>query len=685
MKKSLFLAAICFTSSFAIQAQLAKPSVGAMNPANTGSGQQQNISARIANPISPLTNPMVQYGWEVMPAFTGGRWGTGPVFASPCISSTDTGFVYLMAGYDASFANTNLNTRYNTITKTYKNMAPTPSMHAQVIPLHVKGKIYLIGGYGATSFSPVATNDIYDVTTDTWSIGASMLTATGDYAAGVYKDSLIYYVGGYNGSADLNTVQIYNIYADTWTTGTAKIGTAVAGCRMGITGNSIVFAGGYSQTLATEISDTYLGTINTASPATVAWTALPSYPGGTVGRFGGGVSFEQNGLVYFCGGDPNGQGTSVLNTVYGYNISSTQWESGPNMPNGVSNISEFAGVVYNDSLFMVTMGGYDGTNVISVNNWLNVGPASLPPSVQTNTMVCNGASIQLNAYNGSSYAWTPKATLSDSTIANPVSNATATTTYTVTMGKEYGCPVTKMLTLTVNSLPTVAANSSSASICAGSTVTLNGSGTATTYTWTGIGVTDNVAFTPTNTDTYTVTGTDANNCVNTATVSVTVNSLPIVTLTLAQNSICDNTSSVALSGGTPAGGAYSGTGVSGGNFDPSVAGVGLQTVTYLYTDGNNCSASATDNMTVNNCSAGISAINEKSSSIYPNPNSGEFTIQLNESSAQVEITNGLGQIIMSFKMTGTSQQIDISRFEAGIYFVRIVKNNQVTFHTLVKK
>ena len=51
---------------------------------------------------------------------------------------------------------------------------------------------------------------------------------------------------------------------------------------------------------------------------------------------------------------------------------------------------------------------------------------------------------------------------------------------------------------------------------------------------------------------------------------------------------CLSETTYALSGGDPVGGVYSGTGVSGSNFDASVAGEGVHTITYTYTDGNSC-------------------------------------------------------------------------------------------------
>jgi gliding motility-associated-like protein len=78
---------------------------------------------------------------------------------------------------------------------------------------------------------------------------------------------------------------------------------------------------------------------------------------------------------------------------------------------------------------------------------------------------------------------------------------------------------------------------------------------------------------------------------------------PNVTFT-ALAGVCTNTAAFALTGGSPATvggvgtGVYSGTGVTGGNFDPSVAGAGTHTITYTYTTAANCSAFKTQTIVV---------------------------------------------------------------------------------------
>ncbi|PCI93635.1 MAG: hypothetical protein COB15_16025 [Flavobacteriales bacterium] len=88
--------------------------------------------------------------------------------------------------------------------------------------------------------------------------------------------------------------------------------------------------------------------------------------------------------------------------------------------------------------------------------------------------------------------------------------------------KEMDCVSSRTtVTATVNALPTVVANTTDTAICSGDPVTLTGSG-ANTYLWNN-GVVDGTPFNPTVTNTYTVTGTDANNCSNQDQITVVVN------------------------------------------------------------------------------------------------------------------------------------------------------------------
>jgi gliding motility-associated-like protein len=62
--------------------------------------------------------------------------------------------------------------------------------------------------------------------------------------------------------------------------------------------------------------------------------------------------------------------------------------------------------------------------------------------------------------------------------------------------------------------------------------------------------------------------------------------------------VCEDAGPVILDHAKPAGGSYSGTGVVGGSFYPATAGPGDHTINYNYTDGNGCSASGSEILSV---------------------------------------------------------------------------------------
>ncbi|MGV3539827.1 MAG: hypothetical protein ACO1OQ_08455, partial [Rufibacter sp.] len=153
--------------------------------------------------------------------------------------------------------------------------------------------------------------------------------------------------------------------------------------------------------------------------------------------------------------------------------------------------------------------------------------ANAGPDVVT----CPGKSVQLQATGGEKYSWSPSTSLSDATVANPIATPTATTTYTVTVTNANGCVRTDQVVVTVSPLPAITITPSAASICPGSSVQLQASG-AVSYSWSPVtGLDDPTSATPiaspTQTTTYTVTGTSAAGCTNTKTVVVTVKPLPV--------------------------------------------------------------------------------------------------------------------------------------------------------------
>ena len=150
--------------------------------------------------------------------------------------------------------------------------------------------------------------------------------------------------------------------------------------------------------------------------------------------------------------------------------------------------------------------------------------ANAPINAGADVAVCAGTGSTFTATGGVTYTWSPSAGLSTTTGASVIATPTVTTTYTVSGVDASGCTGTDQILITVNPIPTVSAGADQ-TVCAGTPVTLSASG-ATTYTWSPT-ATNGVAFTPTVTATYTVTGT-TNGCVGTDQVLVTVNAVPTV-------------------------------------------------------------------------------------------------------------------------------------------------------------
>lgn len=79
-------------------------------------------------------------------------------------------------------------------------------------------------------------------------------------------------------------------------------------------------------------------------------------------------------------------------------------------------------------------------------------------------------------------------------------------------------------------------NTSSVAVCQGQELTLSASG-ASSYTWTN-GIINGTAFTPSVSQTYSISGTDINGCVGNKIFSVQTNSLPVISSVLSDNSVC---------------------------------------------------------------------------------------------------------------------------------------------------
>ena len=616
--------------------------------------------------------------------------------ASVTVSPTST-TTYTVTGTNAQGC-TNTSTRIITV-----NPLPTVTATSTAAAVCAGGSVTLTGG-GATSY--VWNNNVVNAV-------SFVPTATATYM-----------VTGTDANGCVNTAMT------TVTVNPLPTITATSSSAAVCAGGSVTLTGGGASTYAWDnnVTDavsfvptattTYMvtgtdanGCVNTAM-VTVTVNALPTVT-------------ATSSSVAVCAGD------SVALTGGGTNMYA--WDN--NVMDGVYFIPTAT------TTYMVT-----GTDSIGCSNtaMVSVTVNALPTVTATSSSaaVCAGDSVTLTGGGTNMYMW-------DNNVMNGVSfMPIVTTTYMVTGTDSIGCSNTAMVTVTVNALPTVTATSSSVAVCAGDSVMLTGGG-ASTYVWDN-NVMDAVSFVPTTTTTYMVTGTDSNGCVNTASTTVAVNTLPTVslgpditqcggtvvldagnigaiylwsdlstsqtntvsasgsytvivtdvngcmgmddaTITINANPtvtasassvvVCVDDASVTLTG-TPTGGAWTGPGVTGSNFDPATAGLGAQVATYNYTDSIGCSGTASVSIQVDACIGFVENTLENGVSVYPNPNNGSFTlgVSANVGDLTIKITDMQGRVVYASVENnvnaGFVKQISLDTQSSGMYLMHIITNGE---------
>ena len=304
---------------------------------------------------------------------------------------------------------------------------------------------------------------------------------------------------------------------------------------------------------------------------------------------------------------------------------------------------------------------------------------ALPNVTATSATICAGSTGTLTASGASTYAWNTGATG-----ANLVASPTSNTNYTVTGTSVAGCVNSAVATIVVGSAPVISVNSST--ICAGATATLTASGVSS-YTWNTGANTSAITGSPSGTTVYTVTG-NLTGCATGAsqTATITVNTLPAVSLAPI-SPLCTNSSAVMLMG-SPSNGTYTGTGVSGSMFNPSVSGAGTFTVMYYYTDVNNCSSSASQPASVSLCTGLADAFNASAISIYPNPAKDVVYVNLNTLSLDnttIELYDAIGKLVISQKVADVISIIPLTDLAKGMYSIRIIADTHQVVKRIIKE
>jgi gliding motility-associated-like protein len=347
------------------------------------------------------------------------------------------------------------------------------------------------------------------------------------------------------------------------------------------TGSS--FASGATSTSVFYVAETALGCTGAATPVTININSLPTINVTNMNIDSascGGVS-DGNITGVVVGGTPTF--TYVWSNATGPVSSSTTTPNLANQPSG-----------------SYTLTVTDGNTCVSTLGPVVLSSTAVPANpvfaTSSDTVYCTGdavGTLTASASNGNVY-WYSDAGLTTQIGAGntltPTGITSNTTIYIV--ANNSGCVSSPVpVSITFNPLPTVGGNSPST--CAGGQVTLNGTG-AVSYSWDN-GVSNGVSFTPISTLNYIVTGTDANGCVNTATVTVTVNNPPTVGATQGSTAATCSGGTVTLNGTGATSYSWNNGVVDGVPFTPAASGNYVVTGT----DANGCTGTFTVAVTVN--------------------------------------------------------------------------------------
>jgi hypothetical protein len=342
----------------------------------------------------------------------------------------------------------------------------------------------------------------------------------------------------------------------------------------------------------------------------------------------------------------------------------------------------------NDSLNVTTTGTYyvDVTDIATTcysGDTIVVTINSSPVvTLGNDTTFCSASGpITLNATAGPyNYLWSDMSTgISLTTNTTGMYDVTVTDSIT-------GCAAMDTVNVTVNASPVVDLGPDTA-VCGGN-VTLDAQNAGDTYLWSTTAVTQTIVVS--STGNYYVDVTTGAGCSGNDSVMVTINTPPTVTFA-PQSTACTTDPSFVLSG-SPSGGTFSGIGVSGNMFSPSVAGVGPHTITYNYTDANGCSASIDAVITVSACVGVDEPFVAAGMNVFPNPNNGSFTLTINNADyteISMELITIDGRVIYSDMASNVKgvyvKQLDLGTHANGIYFLRVTANGQSYMQKIVKQ
>jgi hypothetical protein len=326
----------------------------------------------------------------------------------------------------------------------------------------------------------------------------------------------------------------------------------------------------------------------------------------------------------------------------------------------------------------VQKGERNNSNIL-INNAPSVlsSPSSKTVCINANTSFTSAVSS-----NSTTVQWyfnsSPVSTATMATISLPAVQLLNAGNYYLTVTNGCGSANSNTVTLTVNN-PSVTV-SGLLSVCAGQSTTLTAAGAAN-YSWnTGVN-SSSITSSPSANTNYTVTGVDAQGCIDTETLTVVLNALPTVSVSTSNAIICTGETSTLTATGANT---YSWNTTSSGS--AIIVNPTTNTVyTVTGTDANGCSNSSTITQSVSLCTGITQLVNESSVSVFPNPFTDVITIKNTFENSTIVIVDVLGKVVFEKQIVSSETSIDLNELKTGFYQLMVKGEDNSYTQKIIKQ
>jgi N-acetylneuraminic acid mutarotase len=256
------------------------------------------------------------------------------------------------------------------------------------------GKVLVAGGLG-TGNVYLASAELYDPATNTWSAAGSMSTARRAHTATLLPNGKVLVAGGFSGSA-LASAELYDPATNSWTPAGSLSTARYAHTATMLPNGTVLVAGGSGGSgplaSAAELYD----------PSANRWTPAGSL---STARFYHTATLLKNGTVLVVGGYNGG---STLASAELYNPTTNSWGATGSM--SAARYHHTATLLPNGNV-LVAGGSSGGSNTLTsaelynryTNSWSVAGSLSQGRSEHTATLLPNGTVLVAGGFGGFSY------------------------------------------------------------------------------------------------------------------------------------------------------------------------------------------------------------------------------------------------------------------------------------------